>query len=159
MRGQMQCSFRDADVSLAERSLAAEVVAPLTRKRQKTSLSQSVPISRFGARKRNSSPSSEGNSRVGWRARHVDRPAVRASEPARTLTAKHCDIAGPVRLDASLYSPAVALDPSPMQLRSCELAGDSRCQLLRKFLSCSNEASCSSNILALGSSSWISTLL
>ena len=93
MRGQMQCSFRDADVSLAERSLAAEVVAPLTRKRQKTSLSQSVPISRFGARKRNSSPSSEGNSRVGWRARHVDRPAVRASEPARTLTAKHCDIA------------------------------------------------------------------
>ena len=48
LQGQKQ-PLREAGLSSSPEGLAAEAVAPLTRKRQKTSLSQSVPISRFGA--------------------------------------------------------------------------------------------------------------
>ena len=63
LQGQKQ-PLREAGFVLRREGLAAEAVAPLTRKRQKTSLSQSVPISRFWSPKtRQQAPSSEGSSR------------------------------------------------------------------------------------------------
>ena len=62
----------------AAEGFAVDTANPLTRKRQKTTVDQAIPINRFGAQKRSCSPSMEGDSRSQAQPRTTESNAAKA---------------------------------------------------------------------------------